>query len=480
MSAIKKESEKTEILGLYLNFKTRTKYTSGIFDYSSTQNNLLNTYITNRAKQMMFFVRTEDNNIKAYYNQGDFLSGEQLLFYILPRKKSFQFGRDLKYIFNLEIPDEKNIELLNNLIWYVINSNSEKNINPNPDYYLSEGDIIKIGKVKYIVKNIVIGNIAIKSKDKQFFNLIPECSDFKKCDYCNENIFRLCKCENQYIHVNCVKEWIDERIITKKNNKKTVTNYYFPIMKCDEFLKIKEDCAKSNHRYCECDKCNTYYPLKFKYKYNHKDEKENNEIETEEIIDFYPIEIINKENYMILESLEYCDNNINTEKVIKAIHVIDLTKEDIFNIGRASNNDIVVNHSSVNKNHAVIIYKDGKLLLKNLSDKAGTLVLIKNTTLDISNKKKEIYLQIDKTFIEAKLMEEKDFLETKKNNYTKYPIIDKKKVENNSKEAGSQNNTDQNQTNNSSNVSEKDSNGLIAKNEYNYQPSYAAKFYGND
>jgi hypothetical protein len=251
-------------------------------------------------------------------------------------------------------------------------------------------------------------------------------------------------------------------------------------MKCDEFLKIKEDCAKSNHRDCECDKCNTYYPLKFKYKYNHKDEKENNEIETEEIIDFYPIEIINKENYMILESLEYCDKNINTEKVIKAIHVIDLTKEDIFNIGKASNNDIVVNHSSVNKNHAVIIYKDGKLLLKNLSDMAGTLVLIKNATLEISNKKKEIYLQIDKTFIEAKLMEEKDFIETKKNKYTKYPIIDKKKNENNPKEAGSQNNTDQNQTNNSSNVSEKDSNGLIAKNEYNYQPSYAAKFYGND
>ena len=128
---------------------------------------------------------------------------------------------------------------------------------------------------------------------------------------------------------------------------------------------------------------------------------------------------------MILESLEYCDRNKNSGKIIKAIHVIDLTNEGEINIGKKpSKNDIIIDDFSVCPEHAVIIYKDGKLLLKNKSLKSGTLVLNKKSTLKLSEKEKEMYLQVDKTFIEAKIMEEKEFLDTKKNDETKYPILD--------------------------------------------------------
>ena len=188
----------------------------------------------------------------------------------------------------------------------------------------------------------------------------------------------------------------------KMNDKKTVTNYYFTIYKCEGFLEIKKECEESEHRNCECVKCNTYYPLQFKYK---------NDLDTEEIIDLF--EIKKKTYYMILESLEYYDSNKNKAKIRKAIHVIDLTNEGEINIGRNPNNDIILDDIFVCPEHAVIIYKDGEFLLKNKSPMSGTLVLIKDESI-VSKKEKEIYLQADKTFIEVKMMEEKEFLNTKK------------------------------------------------------------------
>ena len=84
-------------------------------------------------------------------------------------------------------------------------------------------------------------------------------------------------------------------------------------------------------------------------------------------------------NYMILESLE-TDGYYDSDKNKKFIHVIRLTKNEI-NIGRDNNNDVIIKHSSVCLNHAVIKYINGKILLKNKSRNAGTLVLIQKKDL---------------------------------------------------------------------------------------------------
>ena len=417
-----------EMIGLYLNLKTSCQnYKSGIFDYSSNDNININTFIPIKFKDTLFFVRTKIDTIKVYINYTDIIKGEeQLLFYIDPIKKEnhFEIGRDLQYTFPYTIMDEENLNILKNCIWYVINSiniNSKdiKIISNNEDYYLSEGDILKFGKVKYIVKEIFIKkkNKENKSENKNIkvFNLIPE-PKIKKCEYCNENIYRLCKCKDEFVHENCMRDWIEDRLIVPTtNNKQTITNYYFSIYKCQEFLKINKDCEERDHFKCECEKCNTYYPLKFKYKNRDK----------EKIIDLYQIPINKDKDYMILESLEYYDENKNFKK---AIHVIDLTNEGEINIGRKDSNDIILEDLSVCPEHAVIIYKDGKLLIKNKSPKSGTLVLIRDDSLILSEK--EIYLQVDKTFIEAKIMKEKEFLNTYKNSESKYPILDINNINN--------------------------------------------------
>jgi hypothetical protein len=209
------DKSQKEKIGLYLNLKIilnveNKKY--GIYDYSSGDEKIinLNTFITEKA----FLVKDKNNNIKLYENQRYIsIQNEKILFYIRIRnnkiileKEGAVFPDDnltLRDIFKnhkeLDV-NEKNIKALNECFWKVINSDTIEN--PNGNYYLNENDIIKIGYLKYFVREINIKKRKNDGKQKQIFNLIPYCYNYKKCDeQCNE------KC-NEYCnkHCNCNKE----------------------------------------------------------------------------------------------------------------------------------------------------------------------------------------------------------------------------------------------------------------------------------
>ena len=140
------------------------------------------------------------------------------------------------------------------------------------------------------------------------------------------------------------------------------------------------------------------------------------------------------QNYIILESVEEIeDNNKEKQKIIetkKEIHIIELTGEDEeITIGRGEKNDVKLFNETVSENHAVIKFiKNGKkLLLKNKSNKSGTLVLIQDKHVIISDKKK-IFLQVGSTFIEASVISENKFNEIKKEEDPKIEEI-KKRIE---------------------------------------------------
>lgn len=100
----------------------------------------------------------------------------------------------------------------------------------------------------------------------------------------------------------------------------------------------------------------------------------------------------------MLESLNQVKDNCN----IKSIHVISLTEDNII-IGRGHESDVRVNDISVSRTHGCLKFEKetGKLLLRDLKSKFGTLVLFKDP-LEI--KEKKIHLQIGRTYIEAKLI----------------------------------------------------------------------------
>lgn len=396
-----KNKAKENTYGVYLNFKINKLNKYGIFNYNSNEINNMNIFI----KDNSFIVKNEYDIINVYDQQSKIQQNENILFHIRIRgNRSYLEKSDYNFRDNnnLEV-NEENIKKINFFIWEIIHSDilTLNNIYTNEEFFLKENDILKFGNVKYIVREIHFKNNKNNdnNKQKEIFNLLPECSQTKKCDICDEEIYRLCKCED-YQHLSCIKKWISKRIIIKENKKKTVKNYLFQILKCNEFIQKDPNCD-GECKNCNCIRCNTFFPLKFKV----KTENEN------KIIDIYPISKPANSDYLILESLEF----ENSGKYLKNIHVIQLNEEDI-NIGRGSDNDIIIDNQSVSKEQAVIRYykenENVKLLLKNKSNKFGTLALITKPRIEVNEK--NIYLQIDNTLIEAKNMKEEDYLKFKK------------------------------------------------------------------
>ena len=404
-----KDIKEKDIVGVWMNMKNHLRTVDGIFDYNSSNNNCFNVLVMKKS----FIVRNIKNNkIKYYKQQGEIPRDEKILFKI----NYFQDNPKIeKAIFksNLE-QNEKEINSINEYIWYVINSVESNGINKNEDYYLSENDILKFGKVKYIVKEIHIenktnninNNINMYNNAKIFkTNYI--CEEYKKCEFCDDLMVRLCKCED-YEHIKCIKDWINDRFIERESDNKLVKSYYFSIFQCKEY--IKRNCNEEN---CEnencCKKCNTYYPLYFTLaqKKNTSKEEKKEQKEEKKYIEFYEIKKPEKCDYLILESLPHIDKTSNSPKIEKDIHIIKLTGKDI-NIGSGQNNDVVIHDKSVCKMHSVIKHDkyNGKLLIKNKSKRAGTLVLIKNKIVDLSEKEK--YFQVDKTFFSARLIKKEE------------------------------------------------------------------------
>ena len=395
--------------GLFLNIKTYLKNSSKLFDYSSKDITEINTFIEDPT----YLTRKNDNYIRVD-KQADIepKRGEELLFYI--RKNKSQI-----YSFDSPVPfknisfSRDNLNNLDNKMWYVLNSNNPNLTNQNDDYYLGKNDIIKMGNIKFIVKEIMIEqnqekeknishykklnyDISLLNKDGgQIFNFCPEpkkyylsteeskinkiyCNicDKKEC-YLDNPIISFCNC-NYYTHFNCLKNKINKKATLMQNEDKTINTY----------------CIKG----IGCKKCYFGYPLKFKIK------------EKEQFYEFvlFRVDTPTEGNYIIFESIEsrFFFGNI---KFISLIYLND--KEITF--GRGKNNDIVIMDPSISRFHALVKLVDGKAVLKNCSEKYGTLVLVKKL---ISINYNKIQLQVGRTLIEAKLIKYGEYKKLQVNN----------------------------------------------------------------
>jgi len=187
---------------------------------------------------------------------------------------------------------EKNINELQNKMWYVIkhedqnlaiNSNSNQQlVNTNNDYFINKDDIIKLGRVKYAINEIYFtDDIILTSQPMHIdyeipqydiaelnkntppvFNFIynaqlaTETSEDKICKICYHdsnddvnplvNICEICTGGIKYAHYECLKRWMKTKLNIKENERKTVKSY--------------------NIKSYNCEICKTPYPCKLKYK----------------------------------------------------------------------------------------------------------------------------------------------------------------------------------------------------------------------
>ena len=404
--------------------KTWVRDSHGLFDYESTQTRNLNAVLAESI-----YIARKKHDIKTINNLNELkIDEEELLFNVKNDNVD-------EYILENQVPiliqpTEKNINDLSNKIWYVLNNDPEKSnnsnqtiVNKNDDYYLCKNDVIKLGRVKYSLNEINIpsrqNNIdrstpltddtkydidelnkntesvfdfIFQAKDSSDYKDIPD--DERLCKICysedndkeNNPLVHLCNCNGglRFSHFECIKKWMQTKLVTKENEKKTVKSY--------------------NIKSFNCEICKTPYPFKFKL----------NGIEK-------PFELIDLEkpvgcDYIILESLNQMKENCN----IKSIHVIQLTGDEL-TIGRGHESDVRINDISVSRKHAILKYnsEDGTLLLKDLKSKFGTLILIKK---NLKKKKKKIHLQIGRTYIEGWLMGMAEFDKLRKEKRQKHKV----------------------------------------------------------
>lgn len=343
-----------------------------------------------------YFIRNKRGKITKLYQQSDIniQNGEVILFRTRKSKnKTLVIMNPINK--NME-KTNNNILNLNNKLWYVIKSepNNHK-FNNTEDYILNKNDIIRFGNSTYEVIEKNIENINQKEKIEEKKKINPydisnlnknsqsifKIIEIKNADYSNQNENELCRicfdgassidnpklclcnCKD-YIHYECLKNWIKTKIHKRTNYKKTVLSYSIKKFNCDVCLK--------------------HYPLKFKI------------CGLDNEYSLIDLETPLGENYIVLESLWTSDGN--NQKVFHIVKLID----EIITFGRKDYCDIFDCSSFVSNTHAIIKYnnKNGDVILENKNANYDTLILVKDAVII---KRTKIYFQVGRTIITAYL-----------------------------------------------------------------------------
>jgi hypothetical protein len=247
--------------------KTWSRDSHGLYDYESTQTKAGSTIINENS-----VILRKKNEIRSAPTMEEIKDEEYLM--DVYNEKNDKFYLCNKVPISMA-PTEKNINELQNKIWYVIkhddNSNSTSNviINTNEDYSICMNDIIKLGRVKYAANEINIKkfgdmdidtsidnstgayNIDLVNKgtlpvfDFIYKTTTPPTTSIKEeitCKICfvgqydEENpLVDLCKCTGgiKYTHYICLKYWMQTKLSKKENEKKTVTSYNIKSFNCE-------------------------------------------------------------------------------------------------------------------------------------------------------------------------------------------------------------------------------------------------------
>ena len=287
-----------------------------------------------------------------------------------------------------------------NNAWFILKLNKTLIQKPKK-YILKEGDIFKLGRIIFRVKEINLDKLEKEKERKKHIinnrNLNKNKSSVivnkKKKNICricyNEEeeetnpLIQPCQCSGtmKYIHYKCLKQWIETNSCIKiqKNNTYSIFN-------------IKN---------FECELCKNKFPDIIEYNGNFL-----------EISNYY----FCYEKYIILESLVF------DGKKKKFLYVINLENDNSqLKIGRGKDIDILVTDISISRIHCLLVRDKNNVYLNDYNSKFGTLILIQSPFLKMSNDL-PLNIQIGRTFLHFELENSSSFFnccicETNDNEY---------------------------------------------------------------
>ena len=260
------------------------------------------------------------------------------------------------------------------------------------DYNLREGDIFKIGRIIVRIRTIKFAknknndnnndNNSINTNFSQNLKEIQiehnkikkvkepkEAKSNKLCRICygeeenDENpLLQPCTCSGsmKYIHLNCLKTWINTSVNIK--------------------LESSEYCNIYSYKPAECELCKTTFPDFVRHKGK-----------LYEILDFYN----NYSSFLIFECL-------TSDKIQnKFMYVVNLDiPNNIINIGRGHDSHVLLNDISVSRLHCFlkINKRTKKLHLSDNNSKFGTLALIQTNHI-ILIPDLALHLQVGRSYL---------------------------------------------------------------------------------
>ena len=342
---------------------------NGLFDYESTNNTKSKLVIISDS-----YVVRHENLIFARSILSDVEAEDDNTVLALFQKSTHNFIMNPTISYNLKgVGFEKQ--------WLVIRYFKD------PEYLLSEGDIVRFGKVKMKVKEIngpkpcdnrrnsvhskFIHNGGLgaplklrsekylseytRNERQETYSKDPAC-----CRIClseedsDENpLISPCLCTGTMgvVHIVCLQNWLKSKITCNSHNNTKVYTW----------------------KSLMCELCKFQYP--------------NNLLVSGSIVDLLSIEKP-ANSYIVFE---------NTTDEIKSLYIVSFEGKKILRLGRGYESDFRISDISVSRNHASIKIKGSGLYLEDQKSKFGTLVrLKKKIELDVDTK---IYVQCGKTLL---------------------------------------------------------------------------------
>ena len=268
------------------------------------------------------------------------------------------------------------------LDWLVIGKTMFSKQNKSSSFYkLRTGDLIKFGKIIFLVReiknlkqkenllnrkttNYYYGNetsINVNEKLKSIYIQIKSNTKnenklktytcricLQEGDFLGENpLISPCNCTGsvKYLHLECLRKWLTSKVIIKHSYDNSVTSY--------------------SYKQFECELCKEQIPERIKY---------NNEI-----ISLIEMESF-QEPYIIFENIYH--NNINyignyfDYQHIFVVHLFN--NRNKIKIGRSNDADMRLSDISVSRTHAFLHLKNDEFYIEDCKSKFGSLLLIQN------------------------------------------------------------------------------------------------------
>ena len=319
------------------------------------------------------------------------LKNDEESFQIIPNEFKIDYNEQKDSLFKSE-----------NSSWFIFKAS--KTVEKPKNYKVNEGDILKLGRITAIVKEIKINNQTNNNNNKFSENLDKENKNElsfntnvnyretniisngiltngneveKKEKKIKKKICRICYIEDdteenpliqpcicsgsmKYIHLNCLKHWISTKSLIKIEGNQNYTKY-----------KIKP---------VECELCKSKLPDYIRH---------NSKL-------YCILEHSDYENYISIECLSI-DKRKN-----RFLYIGNLENKKEIKIGRGHDSDILFNDVSVSRFHCKLLNTFNGLYIEDNNSKFGTLLLIQTPVLNL-NESLPLYIQVGRTFMHIKI-----------------------------------------------------------------------------